>query len=76
MSHVTGINLLPCVNRDGWQVPMDAIEVKKIDIYVLYVYGHKMTGHLIYPRSLMDGFIFFIFPSRWVEAPFSSLSSL
>lgn len=50
MSHVTGINLLTCVNWDGWQERMDCSEVKKMDIYVLYVYGHKMTGHLICPR--------------------------
>ena len=62
MSHVTRINLLPCVNWDGWQDPMDCIEVKKIDIYVLYVYGHKMTGHLIYPPTpLPYGWLYSLF---------------
>lgn len=49
MIHVTGINLLTCVNWDGWQDRMDYIEEQKIDIYVLYVYGHKTTVHLICP---------------------------
>jgi len=47
MSHVTGINLLTCVNWNGWQDLMNCIEGGKMDIYVLYVHGRKMTGHLI-----------------------------
>lgn len=72
MSHVTGINLLTCVNWDGWQDLMDCIEVKKMDIYVLYVYGHKMAGHLICPPppNSVDGFIFPV-----AKAPSSPLSS-
>lgn len=58
MSHVTGINLLTCVNWDGWQDLTDCIEVKKMDIYVLYVYGRKMTGHLICPLHL-GGWLYF-----------------
>lgn len=52
MSHVTGINLLTCVNWDSWQDLMDCIGEQKIDIYVLYVYGHEMPGHLISPLHL------------------------
>lgn len=70
MSHVTGINLLTCVNWDGWQDLMDCIEEKKIDIYVLYVYGHKMTGHLICPLHL-SGWLYF----SDGKAPSSPLSS-
>lgn len=57
MSHVTGINLLTCVNWDGWQDLMHCIDGKK-DIYVLYVDGHKMTGHLICPLQL-SGWLYF-----------------
>lgn len=58
MIHVTGINLLTCVNWDGWRDPMDFIEVKKMDIYALYVYHHKMTRHLICPLQL-SGWLYF-----------------
>lgn len=58
MIHVTEINLLTCVNWDGWQDLVDCIEVKKIDIYVLYVCHHKMTGHLIWPLQL-SGWLYF-----------------
>lgn len=60
MSHVTGINLLTCVNWDGWQDLMRRIEGKKMDIYVLYLRGHKMTGHLICPLPLqLSGCLYF-----------------
>ncbi len=58
MRHVTGINLLTCVNWDGWQDLTDFAEVKKMDIYVLCVYDHKMTGHLICPLQLR-GWLYF-----------------
>ena len=64
MSHVTGINLLTCVNWDGWQDHMDCIEEKKMDIYVLYVCGHKMTGHLICPPPTQWMALFFRWPGR------------
>lgn len=59
MSHVTGINLLTCVNWDAWQDLIDCIEVKKMDIYVLYVQGHKTTGHLICSLQLSGWLYFF-----------------
>lgn len=58
MIHVTGINLLTCVNWNGWQDLTDCTEVQKMDIYVLYVHHHKMTGRLICPLHL-GGWLYF-----------------
>lgn len=58
MSHVTGINLLTCVNWESWRDLADCMEERKIDIYALYVHGHKMIGHLIYPLHL-SGWLYF-----------------
>ena len=71
MRHVTGINLLTCLNREGWRDLIGYFERKKIDIYVLYVYGHKAGGHLICPHCSVDGFIFLV-----AKAPSLPLSSL
>lgn len=51
MSHVTGINLLTCVNWAGWRDLIPGIDGRKIDIYLLYVYGHKEEMAFNLPTS-------------------------
>lgn len=73
MSHVTGINLLTCVNWGGGagKDPTHCMEERKIDIYALYVPGHKMIGAFNFARSIsLNSFIF-----RMAGAPSSLLSS-
>lgn len=60
MIHVAGINLLTCVNWEAWQNFSDCGKARGVDIYVLYVCRHKMTGHLIWPLQ-PSGWLYFIY---------------